>query len=96
MHSVVIKDGKPSDLELDELAGKIGEKWDRLGLHLGISQDVLGTIAANARDKPHQMLLHWINATTSTTLYHDLYHALCHERVGLNNVAEEFCGEKTT
>ena len=96
LHIVVIKDGKPSDRELDEMAGKIGEKWEKLGLHLGICQDVLGTIAANARDKPHQMLLHWINTTASATPYHDLYHALCHDRVGLNNLAKEFCGEKTT
>lgn len=94
-HIVVIKDGKPSDLELDGLAGKIGEKWEKLGLRLGICQDVLGTIAANARDKPLQMLLHWKNTTPSATLYHDLYHALCHDRVGLNNVAKEFCGKET-
>ena len=39
------------------------------------------------------MLLHWRNTTASATLYRDLYYALCHDRVGLNNVAKEFCGK---
>ena len=80
---------------VDGLAGKIGEKWEKLGLRLGICRDVLGTIAANARDKPLQMLLHWKNTTPSATLYRDLYNPLCHDRVGLNQVAKEFCGKET-
>ena len=95
-HVVTFKEGKPGDCELDELAGKIGAKWQKLGLHLGISQDVLDVIEANEKEKPYRMLLHWRNTTTSTTLYHDLYRALCHERVGLNNLAKEFCGKETT
>ena len=78
------------------MAGKIGEKWEKLGLQLGICQDVLDDIEANARDKPYRMLLHWRNTTTSTTFYHDLYYALCRDRVGLNNLAKEFCGKETT
>ena len=93
---VALKEGKPSDRELDELAGKIAAKWETLGIHLCISQDVVEGIAANAKDKPHQMLLHWRNTTTSATPYGDLYQALCHNRVGLNNVAREFCCKETT
>ena len=95
-HVVTFKEGKPGDCELDELAGKIGAKWQKLGLRLGISQDVLDVIEANEKEKPYRMLLHWRNTTTSTTLYHDLHHALCHERVGRDNVAKEFCGKDTT
>ena len=62
-----------------------------MGLYLNISQEVLEDIAVNAEDKPHEMLLRWINESTSTTLYKDLYDALCHSRVGLNNVAKRFC-----
>jgi len=89
--TVRFKEGKPGDGDLDELAGKIAAKWQKLGLRLGISQDVLDEIDANAREKPYRMLLHWRNTTTSTTFYCDLYNALCHHRVGLNNVANEFC-----
>ena len=40
------------------------------------------------------MLLRWRDTTSSTALYRDLYRALCHNRVGLNNVAKEFCGKE--
>ena len=65
-------------------------------MRLGISHDVLEGIAANAEDKQFLMLLHWKKTTSSATPYHDLYIALCHSRVGLNNVAKEFCSKETT
>ena len=92
----VFKEGKPSDLELDDLALQIGAVWKKLGIRLGIPNDVLEGIAANAEDKPFQMLLQWSKTTTSATPYHDLYNALTHERVGLNNLAKEFCCKETT
>ena len=95
-HVVVFKEGKPGDCDLDDLAGKIAAKWQELGLRLGISQDQLDEIDANEKRKPYRMLLHWRNTTTSATLYRDLYNALGHHRVGLNNVAKEFCGKETT
>ena len=67
-----------------------------LGLQLLISQDSLDVIDTNERDKPYGMLLRWKNTTASTTLYQDLYKALCHVRVGLNNLAKELCCKKTT
>ena len=88
---VAFKDGIPNDRELDELAAKIGKMWDKVGLYLDISQEVLDGIAVNAEDKPYRMLLRWRDQSTSTTLYKDLYDALCHNRVGLNNVAKLFC-----
>ena len=94
-HLVVFKEGKPSDCDLDELAGKIAAKWQKLGLRLGISQDVLDEIEAKEKEKPYRMLLRWRNTTTSSSFYCDLYNALSHDRVGLNNVAKEFCGKET-
>ena len=89
LHIVAFKEGKPGDLELDELAGKIAAKWQKLGLHLGLCQDVLDEIQADQERKPYRMLLHWRNTTSSNALYSELYDALCH--VGLNNLAKEFC-----
>ena len=96
VYIVVYKEGKPDDRELDEMAGKICSKWQELGLRLDISQDKLDEIDANEKRKAYRMLLHWRNTTASTTLYRDLFYALCHHRVGLNNVAKEFCGKETT
>lgn len=90
------KEGKPSEGDLDELAIKIAAKWQKLGRHLGICQDVLDDIEANETEKPYRMLLRWRDTTTSSVLYEDLYHALCHPRVGLNNLAKEFCCKDTT
>ena len=42
------------------------------------------------------MLLRWRNTTSSNALYHDLYYALCEDKVGLNNLAKEFCCKETT
>ena len=91
-----MKEVKSSDRELNELAGKIGRKWNNLGLQLGISQDVLEDIETNAKDKQYQMLLHWRNTTPSATPHIVLYHALCHKRVGLDNLAKEFCCKETS
>ena len=69
--------------------------WERLGTQLNIPYDVLQDIAANAKDKPLEMLHRWRNTTTSATPYHDLYDGLCDERVGCNNLAKEFCRKET-
>ena len=78
------------------MAGRIGKVWKRLGIRLHIPNDVLDDITANAEDKPLEMLLRWRNTTASATPYHDLCDALCHSRVGLNNLAKEFCCKETT
>ena len=78
------------------MAGEIASKWQELGLRLGISQAKLDEIEANEKRKAYRMLLHWRNTTASTKLYSDVYHALCHQRVGLDNVAKQFCGKETT
>ena len=41
------------------------------------------------------MLIRWKNTTTWSAFYRDLYHALCHVRIRLNNLAEEFCCKET-
>jgi len=68
-----------------------------MGILLGISNDVLEGIDANteAEERPFQMLLHWRNKTTSATPYCDIYKALCHSMVGLDNVAKAFCCKET-
>lgn len=68
-----------------------------MGLHLGIPQDVLDGIDVNERhDRPYKMLLRWRSTTDTDTPYCDLCRALCDEKVGLVNVAKQFCLEETT
>ena len=91
---VDFKEGYPTDKELDELAGKIGDVWKQLAARLGISYNVVSVIAANDNDKPMKMLIRWKSTTKSDKPYGQLYDALCHERVGLDKLAEEFCCKK--
>ena len=86
---------------MNQLAGEIASKWKTLGLYLGIEPKVLDAIAANEKDKPFAMLLHWSNNSRvlvppSSTPYHQLYNALCESRVGFSNLARDFCCKKTT
>ena len=69
--------------------------WQQLAARLGISRDVRSTINTNERDKPSAMLFRWLDTTESDKPYRELYYALCHERVGRDDLAEEFCCEKT-
>lgn len=71
------------------------QSWNHLGLQLGIGQDVLDEIEANEKDRPYEMLIRWRNTSTLNAPYRDLYHALCHVRIRLNNLAAELCCKKT-
>lgn len=93
---VSFKEDVPSDRDLDDLAGEVGQKWQKLGIRLGILQVSLNEIATNEKDKPYSMLLRWRDTTASATHYRDLYNALCHKRVGLTTLAKTFCLKKTT
>lgn len=96
-HIVVFKEGDPSDLELNELGGKISSKWEMLGLYLGISQEILDEINVTEKNKPYRMLLYWKrNTPTSGTAYRQLYNALCKRRVGHSKLAKKFCCKETT
>ena len=90
---VKYKVGAPSDAELLQLSSCIAAKWNAIGILLGLSNNQVGSIETNAKDKPFQMLLDWKNSTSSRSHYKDLYNALCNEKVQLNNKAKEFCLE---
>ena len=86
---------------MNRLAGEIASKWETLGLYLGIEQKVLDATAANEKDRPYRMLLHWssnlsVLVPPSCTPYHHLYNALCESRVGFSNLARDFCCKKST
>ena len=42
------------------------------------------------------MLLRWKNTTVSAMPFGELHHALCHIRVGLNNMPKEFSCKETS
>ncbi|KAL9978319.1 hypothetical protein ACROYT_G015819 [Oculina patagonica] len=70
-----VKDGNPSDDELEKLSRKLGDKWEELGRRLGIDQSELTAFEReNMRlfDKAHRMLMSWRQREGSAATYQDL------------------------
>ena len=91
---IAAKPGKPSNDELEELSHKLGDKWNKLGRRLGFEQAALtGFHKENESfvEKAYRMLMAWKGREGSNATYQVLYDALCHEFVGLRDLAEKFC-----
>lgn len=93
----VVKQGTPSDDELEHLASGLGSAWKKLGRRLGIKDPKLEEISQSNEalsEKGYQMLRHWREENGSLATYHILGQALQHELVNLRELAEKFCYEK--
>ncbi|KAL9978758.1 hypothetical protein ACROYT_G016313 [Oculina patagonica] len=92
--ALAVKDGCPSEDELEELSTKLGDKWENLGRRLGFAQATLDAFhKENERlfDKAYRMLLSWKEREGSDATYQVLCDALCHRLVNLKILAEKFC-----
>ena len=86
--------GIPSNEVLEELSLRITEKWRQLGRRFfDESQlDAFDTENHQCREKGYKMLLSWKQRDGgSGASYQVLYDALCHNLVGLRQLAEEVC-----
>ena len=91
-----VKQGIPSDEELEKLSMQIGECWKPLGRRLDIEEGLLtGFYKDNDefREKIYKMLLHWKQRDGQAATYQVLYAALCHELVSQRLLGEEICCE---
>ena len=91
-----VKQGNPSDEELEKLSLRIGECWKPLGRRLDIEEGLLtGFYKDNDefREKIYKMLLHWKQRDGQAATYQVLYTALCHELVSQRLLGEEICCE---
>lgn len=89
---LVVKDGSPTDEELDDLSTKIAEKWKPLGRKLKIEEAKLTKFHKENEEfdeKALKMLLHWKGNLGSAATYQVLNEAL--KRVDCTDLAEEFC-----
>ena len=92
--STVVKNGTPSDDELEELAGKLGTSWDTFGRRLGLNNaEIVGFRKDNEEyaNKPLMMLFRWKENQGSKATYQVLYDALCHKLVQRADLVEDFC-----
>lgn len=91
---ISVKAGTPSDDDLEELADKLSDDWEKVGRRLGFEQArITAYHKENERlsEKAFKMLLDWKKSKGSDATYQDLYDALCHKLVKCKLIAEEVC-----
>ncbi|XP_027046688.1 uncharacterized protein LOC113674409 [Pocillopora damicornis] len=92
-----VKQGTPSDDELEYLASKLSDLWKKLGRRLKIPEpklDDLNKLNEALSEKGYKMLRHWQEVNGSAATYEILGHALLDRLVNRRDLAEEFCYEK--
>ena len=90
----VIKDGVPSDKDLQLLSMKLGEYWKYLAQALGFEKPEITAFHKQneeLREKALKMLLKWRAKYGSEATYRVLYDALCDECVGQTELAQKYC-----
>ena len=91
---IVVKEGTPSDEELETLSQLIAESWKPLGRRLGMNESRLMAFHKDNEEyseKAYQMLLFWKRREGSAATYQVLHDALCHSLVNRRDLAEEIC-----
>ena len=91
--AVAVKEGSPSDDELEFLSRRIG-RWRPLGRQLKFDNEMLlGFHKDNQErcEKVFAMLIAWKKRDGSAATYQVLHQALCHEYVGRRALAEKIC-----
>lgn len=89
------KEGRVSgDKILMDVAWEVGEKWEELGVVLGLEYKVLQSVVGSQQGKPDHMkafymLCEWKSRSGSRATYTTLADAL--EESGLNACAEQHC-----
>ncbi len=92
----------PNDLQLvlSELYGEVGDKWENIGLALGLKPGILDGLKGNHKrpgDCLRDMLKEWLNRSDDPS-WQSLIEALKHKNVGLTQVAKHlettYCQEK--
>ena len=88
----LVKQGVPSDEDLEWLSHHVVQKWKVLGGRLRIEEGRLLAIDTEHRDmveKAYQMLRHWKIMNGSDATYRVLHDALCHPLVSRRDLAEQ-------
>lgn len=90
----VIKDGVPTEEDLQLLSMKLGKHWKYLAQALGfVKPEITAFHTQNEelREKALDMLLQWRAKYGSGATFRVLYDALCDERVNQMALAQKYC-----
>jgi len=91
---ILVKEGSPSDEDLEGLSRRIGQSWKPLGRRLNFKEAQLTAFHKENEEyseKAYQMLMRWKEMEGSAATHQVLNDALCHQFVGERALAEEFC-----
>ena len=94
----MVKDGKPSDEELQYLSMELAGKWKTLGRRLGFNEaaiDDFDQADKKLAGKAYKMLMAWKQKVGCEATYKVLYDTLCHKLVECKLLAEKFCCDET-
>ena len=94
LFAVAVKEGCPSDYELQKLSKEITGVWMKLGRQLNFRASKLTGFHKDhdeLREKAYAMLLEWKNARGSDATYQVLYEGLCDKLVNRKDLAEKVC-----
>jgi len=95
----LVKQGSPSDLELEELGSNIHAEpnsWKRLARRLQIEEPNIIAIDDREKElyeKAYKMLLQWKQANGRRATYQVLFDALNHKMVNRTDLAKSYCCE---
>lgn len=90
----MVKQGTPTNDELERLGQEIAEKWEKLGRRLGVKDPKLQDINQRHQqlcEKGYNMLMEWKQKNGSDATYEILDAALQDELVQRRDLAEQFC-----
>ena len=88
-----MKDGCPSEDELEGLSRQILDNWKELGRRLIDEVRLIGfdNDFKKCSEKAYAMLKAWKETYSSEATYRVLFDALCHSLVNRRDLAKEFC-----
>ena len=89
-----LKEGCPSEDELEHLSKKVSNDWRTLGRRLNFHESELQEFDDGHKqisEKAYAMLLAWKRRSSSDATYSVLNKALCDTRVKRRDLAKEFC-----
>lgn len=92
-HPVSVKEGSPSDDELEGISRRLGY-WKSLGRRLQFDASELTAFHKDNEEwseKSYAMLTAWKEREGSAATYQVLFEALCHKYVNRTDLAEQFC-----